>query len=108
MPKRYSFEPYFLANGPFRAQRQHQQYEQRPRIPQSIAVDAANRVVGREIPVEYGARRPGDAVALFADARKIQSELGWSARYTDIEEIVATAWKWFEKHPDGYDAAGVS
>ena len=65
-------------------------------------LDAANRVVGREIPVEYGARRAGDAVALFADARKIQNELGWSARYTDIEEIVATAWKWFEKHPDGY------
>ena len=65
-------------------------------------LDAANRVVGREIPVEYGPRRPGDAVSLFADARKIRDELGWSARYTQIDDIVATAWKWFESHPDGY------
>lgn len=65
-------------------------------------IDAVRRVTGREVPVEYGARRPGDPAVLFADATKIRRELGWSARYTSIDEIVATAWQWFQKHPGGY------
>jgi len=65
-------------------------------------IEAARRVTGVEIPIEYGARRPGDPAILFANADKIRRELGWSARYTDIDPIVATAWKWFEKHPNGY------
>ncbi len=65
-------------------------------------LESARRVTGREIPIEHGARRPGDPAILFADARKIQEELGWSAGYTDIDEIVATAWNWHQHHPDGY------
>jgi len=65
-------------------------------------LEAVRRVTGREIPIEHGARRPGDPAILFADARKIQADLGWSARYTEIDEIVATAWNWFKDHPDGY------
>ena len=65
-------------------------------------IDAAGRVTGREVPVEYGPRRPGDPAALFADARKVRDELGWSARYTEIDSIVATAWKWIKAHPNGY------
>lgn len=65
-------------------------------------LDAARRVTGREIAVEYGDRRPGDPPVLFANADKIRQELGWSARYTEIDEIVGTAWNWFEKHPAGY------
>jgi len=67
-------------------------------------VEAAGRVTGIEIPVKYGPRRPGDPAILFADARKIRDELGWSARYDDIDRIVATAWKWFKNHPGGYRA----
>ena len=66
------------------------------------AVEAARRVTGIDIPIEYGGRRPGDPAVLFADAQKIHKELGWSARYLDIDEIVATAWNWFKNHPDGY------
>ena len=65
-------------------------------------LEAAGRVTGQQIPIEYGDRRPGDPAVLFADAQKIQDELGWSARYTDIDEIVATAWNWLKDHPDGY------
>jgi len=66
-------------------------------------VESAKRVTGIDIPIEYGPRRPGDPAILFADARKIQSELGWSARYTQIDEIVATAWKWFKNRSHGYE-----
>ena len=65
-------------------------------------LDAAGRVTGREIAVEYGDRRPGDPPILFANADKIRQELGWSAGYKEIDEIVATAWNWFKEHPEGY------
>ncbi|MBN2577815.1 MAG: UDP-glucose 4-epimerase GalE [Pirellulales bacterium] len=63
---------------------------------------SAERVTGRAIPHEFGPRRPGDPAVLFANVEKIRNELGWSARFTEIDAIVATAWKWFEKHPEGY------
>lgn len=65
-------------------------------------IDSAQRVTGLQVPVEYGPRRAGDPAVLFANASKICGELGWSARYTEIDEIVATAWNWFKKHPEGY------
>jgi len=52
--------------------------------------------------IHYGARRPGDPPVLFANAQKIGGELGRSARYTDIDQIIATAWNWFRNHPDGF------
>lgn len=65
-------------------------------------IEAVRRVSGRDFKVEEVARRPGDPAALFADASKINRELGWSARFTDVDEIVRTAWNWFSKHPNGY------
>jgi len=64
--------------------------------------EAACRVTARRIPLQYGPRRPGDPPVLYADASKIRSELGWQPRYTQLEEMIATAWQWFQKHPDGY------
>ena len=66
-------------------------------------IDAAGRVTGKRVPVEYGPRRAGDPAALFADASKIRRELGWSAARTSIDDIVATAWNWHKNHPHGYD-----
>ena len=65
-------------------------------------VESARRMSGIDIPIEYGPRRPGDPAILFANAEKIRRELGWSARYTEIDPIVATAWNWFKNHPAGY------
>jgi len=64
--------------------------------------ESARRVTARKIAVEYGPRRPGDPAILFADSSKIQDELGWKPRYTEIDEIVSTAWNWFQHHPAGY------
>ncbi len=66
-------------------------------------IEAARRVTGREIPVEYGPRRPGDPAVLFADATKIRRHLGFVPQHTEIEDIVASAWRWFEDHPFGYN-----
>jgi len=68
-------------------------------------VAAAAAVVGRPLPVEVGPRRPGDPPRLFADPTKIERELGWRARRTNLEQTIASAWRWFERHPHGYAGA---
>ncbi|TVQ31137.1 MAG: UDP-glucose 4-epimerase GalE [Phycisphaeraceae bacterium] len=65
-------------------------------------IDASARVTGKKIPVKEGERRPGDPPRLFADPSKILAELGWSASITDLEQIIATAWRWMREHPKGY------
>jgi UDP-glucose 4-epimerase len=67
-------------------------------------VSAAQAVVSRPFRVEIGTRRGGDPPALFADSSKIRRELGWTAKHTDIQRVIESAWRWFEQHPDGYAA----
>ena len=57
-------------------------------------ITATEKVSGWRCPVEYAPRRPGDPAKLFADNRKAGEILGWRPRYTAIEEIIETAWKW--------------
>jgi UDP-glucose 4-epimerase len=65
-------------------------------------IDTCHRVTGIDYPVREGTRREGDPPALYAEPAKIRTELGWSARFTDLDEIIATAWGWRRAHPDGY------
>ncbi len=66
-------------------------------------VEACRRVTGHPIPVVMEGRREGDPPELVADARLANQTLGWQPKYTDIESIVASAWRWHEAHPDGYE-----
>jgi UDP-glucose 4-epimerase len=66
-------------------------------------IEAARRVTGKEILTEETSRRPGDPPRLVADASRISKELGWKPKWTNIEEIVASAWRWHESHPKGFD-----
>ncbi len=65
-------------------------------------IETARAITGRSIPVEVGPRRPGDPAVLIAGSERIRRELGWQPKYPDLHEIVATAWRWHEAHPDGY------
>lgn len=65
-------------------------------------IRACEAVVGKKIPYEVVGRRPGDAPFLYADPRKLKEKLGWRTKFPDIRSTVATAWKWHERHPDGY------
>jgi len=65
-------------------------------------LESAKRVTKRDIPVSYGDRRPGDPPSLYASSDLVQRELGWRPQYTDIDEILASAWNWFVAHPNGY------
>ena len=57
-------------------------------------IETARAVTGREIPVEYGERRPGDPTRLVADSRRARAELGWEPRRADLATIIADAWRW--------------
>jgi len=65
-------------------------------------IESCRRVTGAEIPVEEGPRRPGDPPALWADASRIGAELGWRPKVVELDEIVASAWRWRSAHPNGY------
>jgi UDP-glucose 4-epimerase len=66
-------------------------------------IAAAEKVAGKKAPVVYGARRAGDAIALYADPTRAKQLLGWEAQYKDPETIIRTAWNWFSRHPHGYE-----
>ena len=67
-------------------------------------IDAASRVVGEQIPVEEQDRRPGDPASLVASNALAGAELGWHPDITDLDEIIASAWRWHSAHPKGYSA----
>jgi UDP-glucose 4-epimerase len=65
-------------------------------------IAAVEKVTGKNVPVKESPRRPGDAIALYADPSKAKKALGWEAKYKDPEAIIRTAWNWHSKHSDGY------
>lgn len=65
-------------------------------------IATAEKVTGKKVPVKYGPRRAGDAIALYADPSFAKKVLGWEAKHKDPQTIIASAWKWFEKNPKGY------
>ncbi len=65
-------------------------------------IRAAGSVVGRPIPYQVGARRPGDPAALIASNARARDLLGWTPRHGTLEEMIGSAWRWLETHPEGY------
>jgi UDP-glucose 4-epimerase len=57
-------------------------------------IDAAERVTGRPIATQWGARRPGDPAVLVASAEKIRRVLGWTPAQGSLDDIVRSAWNW--------------
>ncbi|MCO0599268.1 UDP-glucose 4-epimerase GalE [Peribacillus butanolivorans] len=66
-------------------------------------VRAARQVTGREIKTKVVERRAGDPSTLIASSDKARNILGWNPKYTDVSEIIATAWKWHQGYPNGYN-----
>lgn len=57
-------------------------------------ITAAEKVSGKKCPVEYSERRAGDPAKLYAANENAKKILGWKPEYTNIEEIIRTAWNW--------------
>lgn len=66
-------------------------------------VEACKKATGVNIKVDYLSRRPGDYAEVYSDPSKIKNELNWSAKYTNLEESLAIAWRWQKTHRNGYN-----
>ncbi len=60
-------------------------------------IESVRRVTGHPIPVEECPARPGDPAILVAGSEAIQRDLGWRPRHPDLDDIVASAWKWHQQ-----------
>lgn len=61
------------------------------------AIAAFERVAQMPLPYVIGARREGDAAAVYADNQKARTLLGWQPRY-DLDDMMRTAWIWEQRN----------
>lgn len=66
-------------------------------------IDCAKEATHEDIKVVMGSRRAGDPAKLIASNEKANKILGWKPKYTDVKDIISTAWVWHKNHPDGYE-----
>jgi UDP-glucose 4-epimerase len=64
-------------------------------------VESVRRVTGHPIPVIEEPRRAGDPAVLVASSRRIIDELGWHPRYSSLDDIVHSAWRWHQQRFGG-------
>ncbi|MEY3482124.1 MAG: UDP-glucose 4-epimerase [Actinomycetota bacterium] len=65
-------------------------------------IEVTESVTGRSLPHRVSGRRAGDPAAVYADPTLIRAVLGWRAT-RDLREIIASAYRWHERHPEGFD-----
>jgi UDP-glucose 4-epimerase len=56
-------------------------------------VDAFIEVSGVDLNFEYGPRRDGDVIAVYANCERSSQLLNWSAK-KDLKEMMSSAWRW--------------
>ena len=66
-------------------------------------IEATAQISGQAVPHEYGPRREGDPVAVYADPTMGRDVLGWTPRY-GLDEIISSAWAWHRDHPQGFSS----
>jgi UDP-arabinose 4-epimerase len=69
-------------------------------------IEAAERITGRRIARREMPRRAGDPPVLVADVSQAKALLGWSARLSDLDSILSTAWAWHLAAEGAARAAG--
>lgn len=73
-------------------------------------IKTVEMVTKKKIAVVESGRRDGDPAVLIASSDKIKKQLGWLPKYTKIEDIIASAWYWHSRFPQGYgheDSEGI-
>jgi UDP-glucose 4-epimerase len=60
-------------------------------------IHAAEKVTGRSIPRDILGRRAGDPPVLVASNTKARDLLGWQPEHSDIDTIIASAWRWHQQ-----------
>lgn len=65
-------------------------------------IDGVERVTGRSLSVQIAPRREGDPPSLIAESSRAHDELGWTPTRSTLEEMIGSAWDWYQRHPCGY------
>ena len=65
-------------------------------------IETARSVTGHPIPAIEVPRRAGDPARLVASGEKANKVLGWEPEIKQLDDIIASAWKWHSTHPNGY------
>lgn len=65
-------------------------------------IKLARKITGKDIKTNIAQRRHGDPDQLIAKVEKIKNELGWIPRYSDLDTIISSAWKWHSQNPYGF------
>jgi len=60
-------------------------------------IEASRAVTNREVPVEIGGRRAGDAAALVSSSTHAIEELGWEPQHSTLRQMIGDAWAWAQK-----------
>lgn len=66
-------------------------------------IDAVERVTGVKVPHKVGKRREGDPAVLVANSMAAQRLLAWQPQMSDLDTLVASAYKWRLARPKGYN-----
>ncbi len=54
-------------------------------------------VSGNKVKYTVEGRREGDPAVLVADSQKIQAQLGWKPKHSDLRTIISSAIRWYNK-----------
>lgn len=57
-------------------------------------IEACEKITGEKIPTVIGKRREGDPDILYTKNDKAKKVLRWEVKYSNIEDIIKTAWTW--------------
>jgi UDP-glucose-4-epimerase GalE len=68
-------------------------------------IAAAERVTGRRVPRREAPRRFGDPPELVADPSRARELLGWTAKHSDLDTILKTAWAWHNRETQARQSA---
>ena len=67
-------------------------------------VEKFQEVTGKKIPYEFAPRRFGDCAIAVADVEKARNELDLKFDHYDLSYMIATAWDFQKRFPNGYVA----
>jgi UDP-glucose 4-epimerase len=61
-------------------------------------IEKARKITGKPIASKIAPRRAGDPVKLIAKSEKAEKTLGWQAKNSSAEILIASSWEVYKKH----------
>lgn len=60
-------------------------------------IDKVKEITAKKIEIAHADRRPGDPPVLVASNQKAIRQLGWKPEFSNLADIIRTAWRWHQK-----------